>query len=716
MRLLLPLLLLNSVALAAPNDIVFADFEGENYGAWQVEGEAFGSSPARGALPTQMGVAGFRGRALANSFHGGDGATGKLISPEFKIERPFIGFLIGGGGWKTQTCLNLLVDGKIVRSATGPNTQAGGSENLDAAFWNVEDLRGQSAHLEIVDTATGGWGHINVDELIFSDNQPATATFNARREIEKGARFLQFPVKNGAPKRKITLFAAGKIVRQFEVELADDAPDWRSPLEIGDWKNQKLVVQVDKLPAASRALELIEASDELALADERALAYDEKLRPQLHFSARRGWLNDPNGLSFYRGEWHLFFQHSPFSWGGDLKFWGHATSRDLVHWTEQSEALYPDKSGDMWSGSGVVDWKNSSGFGKNGAPPQVLFYTTAGQPFTQDLAFSIDGRTFAKYAQNPIVPNINTDNRDPKVIWHAPSQQWVMALYVEKDGFHTVHLLNSSNLRDWKTASVVKGIKGSNFLYECPDLFPLPLDGNAKNQKWILAGADTQYAIGAFDGTTFTPEIAPLPGQRGRNFYAPQTFSDAPDGRRIQIGWLQIATPQMPFNQSFSIPLELSLVSTPDGPRLRYQPVRELENLRTKNYKVGPQVLAPDAPNPLAGAQSELLEIRATFRPGTAIMRFTVRGVPIVYDAQKQEISANGHVAPAPLRDGQQSLIIYTDRTAFEIFASDGLTYLPLPVTPKSEKLGVEVGVEGGSVSFSQLEAHELNSIWSGQK
>ena len=494
-------------------------------------------------------------------------------------------------------------------------------------------------------------------------------------------------------------------MRQFEIELADETADWLAPLDISAWKGQKLTIQVDKLPATSRALELIKQSDELVT------TYDEKLRPQLHFSARRGWLNDPNGLSFYNGEWHLFFQHNPYGWNWGNMHWGHATSRDLVHWTEQSEALYPDKSGDMWSGSGVVDWKNSSGFGKNGAPPLVLFYTTAGNPFTQDLAFSIDGRTFAKYENNPIVPNITGGNRDPKVIWHEPSQQWVMALYVEKDGFHTVHLLNSSNLRDWKNASMVKGIKGSNYLYECPDLVPVASRWKREKSKMDFAGADTQYAIGAFDGTTFTPEIAPLPGQRGRNFYAPQTFSDAPDGRRIQIGWLQIAPPQMAFNQSISIPLELSLVSTPDGPRLRFQPVRELEKLRTKNYRVGPHS-RPMRRIHYQTRKANCWKFAPHSRPAATIVRFTVRGVPIVYDVAKQEISVNDHVAPAPLRDGQQSLIIYTDRTAFEIFASDGLTYVPLPVMPKAENLNVEVSVEGGAATFAQLEAYELKSIW----
>ncbi len=707
MRLLIPLLLVSSAAFAAPNDIRFADFEGDDYGAWKSEGTAFGKAPARGTLAGQMHVDGFQGRGLVNSFNGGDAPTGKLISPDFKIQRNNISFLIGGGGYANQTCLNLIVDGKTVRTATGPNTAAGGSEKLEFSFWDVKDLAGKTAHLEIVDTATGGWGHINVDEIVFTDDKPALPTLNAKREIEAKNRFLQLPVKNGGDKRKVTIFRDGKAVREFDIELADETADWLAPLDISAWQGQKIIVQTDKLPANSRALELINQSDEFIT------TYDEKLRPQLHFSARRGWLNDPNGLSFYNGEWHLFFQHNPYGWNWGNMHWGHATSPDLLHWTEHGEALYPDDSGTMFSGSAVVDWKNSSGFGKGGKAPLVLFYTAAGNPFTQGVAYSNDGRTFAKHEGNPVVPNITGGNRDPKVIWHEPTKQWVMTLYVEKDGAHTVHFFTSPNLREWKKVSVAEGLKGTNYLFECPDFFELPVDGNANNKKWILTAANSEYAIGTFDGATFTPEIAKLSGQRGRGFYAAQTFSDAPDGRRLQIGWLQAPSPNMAFNQAMSLPLELTLVSTLDGPRLRYQPARELETLRQKSYKVGPISLAPGAQNPLSQVKNELLEIRATFKPGDAkIVRFNVRGVPIIYDATKQEISVSGHVAPAPLRDGKQTLIIYTDRTAFEVFASDGLTYMPLPVIPKAEDLGVAVAVEGGAATFSQLDAHELKSIW----
>jgi len=221
--------------------------------------------------------------------------------------------------------------------------------------------------------------------------------------------------------------------------------------------------------------------------------------------------------------------------------------------------------------------------------------------------------------------------------------------------------------------------------------------------------------VGAFDGKTFTPETAKLPGHRGTGFYAAQTFSDIPatDGRRIRIGWLQTATPGMPFNQSMSLPMELKLTGTTAGPRLTWTPVKELESLRTHSWISAPTTLLPESANPLAAAKAELVELRAEFEPGDATeIAFNVRGATIVYDAKNQEVSVNDHRAPAPLRGGKEQLRIYCDRTELEVFASDGLTYLPLPFTLKAGDLAFGVNVKGGSVKFNLQEVHELTSAW----
>jgi sucrose-6-phosphate hydrolase SacC (GH32 family) len=231
----------------------------------------------------------------------------------------------------------------------------------------------------------------------------------------------------------------------------------------------------------------------------------------------------------------------------------------------------------------------------------------------------------------------------------------------------------------------------------------------------VLLGANSQYATGTFDGTRFTPEQTNLPGHRGRGFYAPQTFSDIPtsDGRRIQIGWFQTETRGMSFNQSMTVPLELKLVSTSEGPRMSFTPVKELESLRTKTTTFDAMTLKPGDRNPLDALQLELMEIRAEIEPSDASeVVFNIRDSMIIYDAKKQEISVNGQRASAPLRDGKLQLTIYGDRTGLEVFASDGLCYIPMPFNANPENRKIFLEIRGQAASVRNLVVHELRSAW----
>ena len=450
---------------------------------------------------------------------------------------------------------------------------------------------------------------------------PAKLVADVTREIVVTKHWLNLPVKNGAEKRVITVSVDGQTVRKFDIELADSEPDWWAPLDVSAWVGKTLTVSANKLPEKSTALDALRQSDELL---DAADLYREPLRPQLQFSPRRGWTNDPNGLAFYHGEYHLFFQHNPYGWNWGNMHWGHATSPDLVHWQERGDALYPDDMGPMFSGSAVVDWKNTSGFGQDGKPPLVLIYTAAGNPAVQCLASSTDGRTFTKFAGNPVIKEITRGNRDPKVFWHAPGKQWVLTLYVglpnpsgELDAkgkpvpLHTIHFFTSPNLKDWTLRSQTPG------LYECPDFFELPIDGDAARKKWVLTAASSEYFVGSFDGERFAAETPKLPGHRGRGFYAAQTYSDVPDGRRIQIGWGQAPSPGMPFNQLLTFPCELQLHQTAAGPRLRRLPIKELESLRVKSSKAEKIDLIEIGKNIVADVHAELLEIHADFQLAT---------------------------------------------------------------------------------------------------
>jgi sucrose-6-phosphate hydrolase SacC (GH32 family) len=388
--------------------------------------------------------------------------------------------------------------------------------------------------------------------------------------------------------------------------------------------------------------------------------------------------------------------------------WGHAVSKDLVRWREQGVALYPDEFGAMFSGSAVVDWQNTSGLGAAGKPAMVLAYTAAGQDI-QGIASSTDGRTFTKFPGNPVVKKFTNGNRDPKVFWHDPTKRWVMVLYVELEKRHTIHILTSADLKNWKLESHVDGF------FECPDLFPLAVDGDAQNVKWLMLGASSEYKLGTFDGRTFTPETPLLKGHRGRGFYAAQSFSDIPpsDGRRILVGWFQAPSPGMAFNQAMSVPLDLRLLTTPEGPRLSMTPVSEIETLRTDSKTLDAFDLKP-GDDPLAGTTGALFDVRLEFEPGDAeTIALDVRGVSIVYDAKRQELVVNGdHRAPAPLRDGRQRLTVLADRTGYEIFASDGLTYVPFPVIPKPDARGVRLSSAGGMAKVISLGVHTLGSMW----
>jgi len=704
------------LAAIAADDVLIADFEGPDYGDWKVTGEAFGPGPAQGTLAGQMAVSGFAGRGLVNTFFRGDGTIGALASPEFAIERKYLTFLIGGGNDKQKLALELLVDGKVVRSATGPNDRPGGSEELAADSWDVGEFAGKTATLRIRDEATGGWGHINVDQIVLTDRRPPGELKDARREFVVASRYLNLPIKNGAKKRVVTLLVDGKPVVRNDVELADGEPDWWAPMDVSAWKGKKVALVVDRLREDSQALAGVAPAETI---DGETPLYGEPLRGQLHFSPRRGWNNDPNGLVYFGGEYHLFFQHNPYGWGWGNMHWGHAVSKDLVHWRELGDKLLPDRLGPMFSGSAVVDRGNTSGLGTKEKPPLVLLYTAAGNPAVQCLAASTDGRTFTKYAKNPVVKQITGGNRDPKVIWHAPSEQWVMVLYVELPGKHTVHFLTSPDLKQWKLASITPGgTPGKDgYLFECPDFFELPIqndgDADAKQRKWVLLGANSEYAIGTFDGTRFTPEVSRLPGHFGQGFYAPQTFSDMPDERRVQIGWFQTETRGMPFNQSMTVPQELKLVSTPDGPRLSRTPVAELEELRDKPHELEGVSFEPGAANPLEEVKGELLELRAVIEPvAEGEIIFTLRGAKVSYDTPKQELVVNGRRAPAPLTGGKVDLTIFVDRTGLEVFAAGGLTYIPLPFIPDPEDQSVSIAATGGTANLPKLAVYTLRSIW----
>jgi fructan beta-fructosidase len=698
-------------AHAERGEVLVENFEGTNYGAWAVTGTAFGTGPAHGTLPNQMPVDGYLGKGLVNSYNGGDDSTGTLTSPPFKIERKYLQFLIGGGGWEGKTCVNLLVDGKMVRTATGPNTEPGGSERLQPAQWDVGEFIDKSVVLQIIDNATGGWGHINVDQIVQSDKaiHAPVMLFNVSRAVDIKKPCLNFPVKTGGPMRRVNVLVNGNAERSFDIELSDGKPDWWAFMDATPFLGQTVTLQVNRLPGDSTGLSSIDQSDCIK---DNGEPYRETLRPQFHFTSRRGWLNDPNGLVFYQGEYHLFYQHNPYGWNWGNMHWGHAVSRDLVHWKELPVALYPDEHGTMYSGSAVVDWNKTAGFQTGQDPALVAMLTAAGKPFTQEIAFSNDrGRTWTKYENNPVIGHIAAENRDPKVVWFEPEKKWVMALYLDHNDFA---LFSSQDLKHWQ--------KLSNFNLpgdaECPNFFEVPLDGDAHNTRWVFFGASGVYVVGNFDGKKFTSETQPQRLHHGNCWYAAQVYSDIPasDGRCILVPWGRLPDGGifrgMPFNQMMGLPVELTLHSTSSGASLAVHPVRELNSLRQRKHELKPQRLAPGT-NPLKGIQCDLSEIETVIAVGDArTITLDVRGVPVVYDVASRKLSCLGSQAVLEPAAGKLSLHIYVDRASVDIFGGQGGLYLPMAraILPKNQSL--KLSCEGGNADIVSLNVYELKSAW----
>jgi len=682
-------------------DILVADFEGETYGDWTVEGEAFGRGPARGALPGQMSVAGFEGKGLVNSFTGGDDSTGRLLSPTFRIERPYLNLLVGGGKHPDKACVNLLLDGLAVRTVTGPNGQAGGSEQLDWHSWDVQDLAGKDVRVEILDQQKGGWGHINVDHITQSDHRKDAVLLDQTRTFRLNKRYLTLPVKTGGPKRKMTVAVAGRTVREFEIELADGAPDFSVFMDVNAYKGEDAVLKVDRVAEGSKGLDsILQFDDNIG-----GSLYREAHRPQFHFTARRGWLNDPNGLVYHNGEYHLYYQHNPYGWAWGNMHWGHAVSKDLLHWQELPIAVYPKGLGDMaFSGSAAVDHWNTGGFQKGSAAPIIAAFTSTGRG--ECILFSNDsGRSFEEYAGNPVLKH---EGRDPKIFWYAPGKHWVMVVYSVRDKKNGLLFLTSPDLKKWTERQWLDGY------FECPELFELPVDGKAADTRWVVYGADGSYALGKFDGKVFTPETTKLPANWGNCFYASQTYNDIPasDGRRIRVGWGTVAIPGMPFNQMMNLPVELTLRDTGSGIRMFAKPIRELDKLRTKKHAFPTGDLKPGQ-NPLSALRGDLWDVELDLTPGTASRAgFRIRGVPVVWDASAGTLTCNGKTAPLPAVGGRVRLRLVVDRTSIEIFGNDGAIYMPIGVIPKDDDRTLEVFSEGGSAMVSALTAYELRSVW----
>ncbi len=466
-------------------------------------------------------------------------------------------------------------------------------------------------------------------------------------------RYLVFPIARGAEEKIVTFSVNGQPVYDLSMRLSHDAPDFYAFVDVSRFLGQDVVIE-----AEGEALPPIDAADAY---DHRA-PFDPANRPLLHFSPRSGWNNDPNGLVYANGTYHMFFQHNPCDtvWGN--MHWGHATSTDLVHWQQQETALFPDELGVMFSGSAIVDERNLLGL-KQGDTDVILLYYTAepinrlaeGRQTTQCLAYSVDnGKTFVKYPGNPVVPTIVNGNRDPKVVWDEASARYMMALYLDGDRYA---LLHSTDLLHWDMAQELR-IEGDN---ECPDLLLMTADDGSS--KAVIGGAHGCYQVGDLESGLFVPTQPVRRLYLNEYCYAHQTYSGTP-GRVVQTTWQRANAENLPFSQELSFPCELTLHRTGAEYRLRAQPVRELSLLACEN-----------------GQREAALPLVATLTvPQDAPLTLSLGGQTILLDGMADTVTAAGEVwhTEAPL--GGSLLTLLVDRYTLKLHLCGGEALLAQPV------------------------------------
>ncbi|NQU24093.1 MAG: glycoside hydrolase family 32 protein, partial [Candidatus Nealsonbacteria bacterium] len=405
------------------------------------------------------------------------------------------------------------------------------------------------------------------------------------------------------------------------------------------------------------------------------------------------------------GEWHLYFQHNPVSRGAHNMTWGHAVSRDLLHWEQLGNALFPRSMARGWcfSGSAIVDKRNDAGFRSGEEPPILAFFSDT--DCGECIAYSNDrGRTFTYYKNNPVVKH---NGRDPKIIWYAPGRHWVMAVHDEEDQISGIAFYTSTNLKDWTRQSKLDGY------HECAELFELPVDGNKDNTQWVIFGGDAKYATGTFDGKRFTPEHEKKQTLHFGRYYASQTFNNPPDGRRIQVGWAQTCGGRT-FSQTFSFPHRLTLRTTADGVRLFAGPVGEIEKLYKKKHSAKSQELTETTPVQL-DVSAELLDVRATFEVGNAkTVGLDIGGNRVLYDVIEKQLVSPAVEDSAPMTpvNGKVIIRVLVDRPMLEIIGNDGRVYITTTRPARGDVKKVRAVAAGGQAKLLNLEVNELESIW----
>lgn len=531
-------------------------------------------------------------------------------------------------------------------------------------------------------------------------------------------KFLLLPVQENAPEGKVNIIVNNEfqLEQNINIRLAREKVDYYVPLDLSAYQGKSVSVDVTGMPSSSLCWKEIKLSDTFDSSNR------ETYRPVYHHTPVYGWMNDPNGMFYKDGVYHLYFQYNPYGSMWANMTWGHSTSTDLTHWTYEGTAIVPDAWGAIFSGSCVVDKDNTAGFGKGAV---VAFYTSAkstpwGDVQSQSMAYSLDnGKTFIKYEHNPILTSTERDFRDPKVFWYAPGKHWVMMLAVGQE----MQIYSSGNLKEWKKESSFGAMQGAHGgVWECPDLVEVAVEGS-KEKKWVLicnlnpggpfGGSAAQYFVGSFDGKKFVNES---PTQTkwldwGKDNYATVTWSNAPAGRCIALGWMsnwQYANnvPTTQYRSANTLARDLTLYRVGGELYLKSKPSPEIKKARAEEKKIPTfevkgnyEVASLLADNKGAYEIEMTIENKGTSKIDFSLMNEKGEKVAMYYDVVRKQFvmdrSVSGvvgfsrdfpAVTVAPVRNTDQiHLRLFIDRSSVEAFGEDGeyvMTNLVFPAEP----------------------------------
>lgn len=531
-------------------------------------------------------------------------------------------------------------------------------------------------------------------------------------------RYLMLPVQDRAELSTVRVIVGGRVEASFEVRLAVDNVDYYVPVDMAPYSGRSplLDFHVEGSSRLEGGIKDHVCWSRMKYAATPEVQADEKFRPAYHHAPAWGWMNDPNGMFYKDGVWHLYYQWNPYGslWGNMT--WGHSTSTDLVNWKHEPAAVTPDGLGAIFSGSCVVDEDNTAGFGKGAI---VAIYTSAGESQTQSVAYSTDGgMTFSKYEGNPVIVSDVPDFRDPHVFRHGPTGRWIMVLAAGQE----IRIYSSADLKHWAyESSFGQGYGAHGGVWECPDLFELPVEGTGE-RKWVLicninpggpsGGSATQYFTGSFDGHRFTCDTDPAVTKwmdYGKDHYATVSFDNAPGSRRVVMGWMsnwQYANqvPTVQFRSANTIAREAFLYRSGGVDYLGSRPVAEMDAARgqaavSASATLGRRQLVRRLP---AGC-AQACEIDMALQPAdgaTVELSLANAGgerLTVTYDGEAGTLSVDRRgaggkafselfpaVTTAPLRDRLTSLRIYLDKSSVEVFANGGRTVLTNLVFPES--------------------------------